>query len=114
MTLGYLACIFGDRKEVDMAELRYRTERSLEARVLFAKMAEVYEADEDDSLFAVFGEGAENGTVRSSDTEPPVGRRVRVSEETIRLRKVDLGDILHDLATRGELDPGRYNVRLSW
>ncbi len=96
-----------------MAKLTYRDDRVLDANDLFGKMREVYGADWDEAQEATFGDGATNGGTKSGNTTRDQFTRP-VTLETIRANTVSISDVLCDLAERGELDHGRYYVRLSW
>jgi len=97
-----------------MAKLTYETKRVLHWEALNRKIMEVYEVDGDDAQRAVFGDGAANGATALGDTTRREGLTRPVSTQAIERDKVNLSDILCDLAERGELDPGDYSVRLYW
>lgn len=96
-----------------MTKLPCREDRVIDANDLFRKMCEVYGTDWDEAQEATFGDDATKGCIKSGDTTYDQFTR-SVTIETIRANKVSISDVLCDLAERGELDHGRYYVRLSW
>jgi hypothetical protein len=96
-----------------------RATTKIDAYELFELMEEVYGINRDTSLFLLFGEGAESGSMQNATATAkadhvPLTKKDLVYPRPPGGRWINATDILTDLCIRGEIAPGEYVIEIFW